>query len=159
MIARYSRKELTSIWSDENKYKIWLDVEIAAAQAMEKLGHIPKGVSSGNYMTQRGEGNHPGQGGDSGDLIIYFEESDHKLFLRDGNNILLNCWIQYPQAVFGTSIEVPTLLGKVKLKIPSGIKSGQVLRLKGKGMSELNRNHCGDQLVKINIETPKNRRN
>ena len=46
MIARYSRKELTSIWSEENKYKIWLDVEIAAAQAMEKLGHIPRGVSS-----------------------------------------------------------------------------------------------------------------
>ena len=46
MIARYSRKELTSVWSEENKYKIWLDVEIAAAQAMEKLGHIPKGVSS-----------------------------------------------------------------------------------------------------------------
>ena len=116
---------------------------------------IPRGVSAGNYMTQRGEGNHPGQGGDSGDLIVYFEESDHKLFLRDGNDILLNCWLQFPQAVFGTSIEVPTLSGKVKLKIPSGIKSGQVLRLRGKGMQELNRNHYGDQLVKINIETPK----
>ena len=106
-------------------------------------------------MTQRGEGNHPGQGGDSGDLIVYFEESNHKLFIRDGNDILLNCWIQYPQAIFGTAIEVPTLSGKVKLKIPSGIKSGQVLRLKAKGMPELNRNHYGDQLVKINIETPK----
>tara|TARA_Y100000590_G_C15745805_1_gene1021942 strand:- start:3271 stop:4374 length:1104 start_codon:yes stop_codon:yes gene_type:complete len=116
---------------------------------------IPKGVSAGNYMTQRGEGNHPGQGGDSGDLIVYFEENNHKLFIRDDNDILLNCWIQYPQAVFGTAIEVPTLSGKVKLKIPPGIKSGQVLRLKGKGMPELNRNYYGDQLVKINIETPK----
>jgi len=116
---------------------------------------IPKGVSEGNYMTQRGEGNHPGQGGNSGDLIVYFEENSHELFMRDGNDIFLNCWIQYPQAVFGTTIEVPTLSGKVKLKIPSGIKSGQILRLRGKGMPELNRNHSGDQLIKINIETPK----
>jgi molecular chaperone DnaJ len=115
---------------------------------------IPKGVSAGNYMTQRGEGNHPLYGGSLGDLIIYFEESNHKLFIREGNDIFLNCWLQYPQAVFGTSVEVPTLSGKVKLKIPSGIKSGQVLRLRGKGMPELNRNHFGDQLVKINIETP-----
>ena len=115
---------------------------------------LPKGVSAGNYMTQSGEGSYPGQGGAPGDLIIYFEESNHKLFVREGNDILLNCWIQYPQAVFGTSIEVPTLSGKVKLKIPSGIKSGQVLRLRGKGIPELNRNHFGDQLVKINIETP-----
>ena len=115
---------------------------------------IPKGVSAGNYMTQRNEGNHPGQGGTQGDLIIYFEESNHKLFTREGNDIFLNCWIQYPQAVFGTSIEVPTLSGKVKLKIPQGIKSGQVLRLRGKGIPELNRKYFGDQLVKINIETP-----
>ena len=115
---------------------------------------VPQGISAGNYMTQRGEGNHPGQGGASGDLIVYFEESNHKLFTREANDIFLNCWLQYPQAVFGTTIEVPTLSGKVKLKIPSGIKSGQVLRLRGKGMPELNRNYYGDQLVKINIATP-----
>ena len=73
-------------------------------------------------------------------MIIYFEESEHKLFVREGNDIFINCWIQYPQAVFGTSIEVPTLSGKVKLKIPGGIKSGQILRLRGKGLPELNRN-------------------
>jgi molecular chaperone DnaJ len=116
---------------------------------------IPRGVSAGNYMTQRNEGNHPGIGGNSGDLIIYFEEKTHQLFIREGNDIYLNCWLQYPQAVFGTSIEVPTLSGKVKLKIPSGIKSGQVLRLRGKGLQELNRSNFGDQLVKINIETPR----
>ena len=116
---------------------------------------IPKGVSSGNYMTQRGEGNYPANGGESGNLIVYFEESNHKLFVREDNDIFLNCWLQYPQAVFGTSIEVPTLSGKVKLKIPAGIKSGQILRLRGKGMPELNRNYFGDQLVKVNIQTPK----
>ena len=116
---------------------------------------VPKGVSSGNYMTQRGEGNYPANGGEPGSLIVYFDEKNHNLFIRDGVDVLLNCWLQYPQAVFGTSIEVPTLSGKVKLKIPAGIKSGQILRLRGKGMPELNRNYSGDQLVKINIETPK----
>ena len=115
---------------------------------------IPIGVSSGNYMTQQGEGNHPGEGGTPGDLIIYFEEKDHALYARDGNDIFLDSWIQYPQAVFGTTIQVPTLSGKVKLKIPAGIKSSQVLRLRGKGMQELNRNRFGDQLVRVNIETP-----
>ena len=116
---------------------------------------IPIGVSSGNYMTQRSEGNHPGEGGSPGDLIIYFEEKEHALFAREGNEIFLDSWIQYPQAVFGTTIQVPTLSGKVKLKIPAGIKSGQVLRLRGKGMQELNRSRFGDQLVRVNIETPK----
>ena len=116
---------------------------------------VPIGVSSGNYMTQRGEGNHPGEGGSPGDLIIYFEEKAHPLFEREVSDIFLDCWIQYPQAVFGTTIQVPTLSGKVKLKIPAGIKSGQVLRLRGKGMQELNRNRFGDQLVRVNIETPK----
>ncbi|MDP6570892.1 MAG: molecular chaperone DnaJ [Candidatus Marinimicrobia bacterium] len=115
---------------------------------------IPAGVSSGNYMTRPGEGNHSGKGGAPGDLIIYFEEKDHPLFTRDGIDIYLNCWIQYPHAVFGTSIEVPTLAGKVNLKVPAGIRSGQVLRLRGKGMQELNRGRQGDQLVRINIETP-----
>jgi molecular chaperone DnaJ len=115
---------------------------------------IPVGVSSGNYMTQRSEGNHPGEGGSPGDLIIYFEEKSDPLFEREGSDIFLDCWIQYPQAVFGTTIQVPTLSGKVKLKIPAGIKSGQVLRLRGKGMQELNRNRFGDQLVRVNIETP-----
>ena len=116
---------------------------------------IPAGVSSGNYMTQRGEGNFPGDGGISGDLIVYFEEKEHSIFERDGNDIYLDSWIQFHQAVFGSTINVPTLSGDVKLKIPSGIKSGQLLRIRGKGMQELNRNHLGDQLVRVNIRTPK----
>jgi len=116
---------------------------------------IPAGVSSGNYMTQQGEGNHPGEGGVAGDLIVQFTEKEHALFSREGSDVFLESWIQYPFAVFGTTIEVPTLSGKVKLKIPAGIKSGQVLRLRGKGVQELNRNHFGDQLVRINIDTPK----
>ena len=116
---------------------------------------IPAGVSNGNYMTQRGEGNYPGEGGEPGDLIIYFEEKDHNLFERDGCDVFIDSWIQLPQAVFGASIEVPTLFGNVKLKIPSSIKSGQILRLRGKGLQELNRKRYGDQLVRVNIDTPK----
>ena len=116
---------------------------------------VPAGVSNGNYMTQRGKGNHPGEGGDPGDLIVYFEEKTHSMFEREVNDLFLISWIQFHQAVFGASIQVPTLSGKVNLKIPPGIKSGQVLRLRGKGMQELNRNHFGDQLVRVNIKTPK----
>ncbi len=115
---------------------------------------IPPGVSTGNYMTKRGEGNHGPKGAPPGNLIIYFEEKEHPLFIRDGNDVILQVDIQYPQAVLGTNIEVQTLSGKVKLKIPPGIRSGQVLRLRGKGLPELNRHREGDQLVKIQIITP-----
>ena len=115
---------------------------------------IPAGVTKGNYMTQSGQGNVGGQGGPAGNLIIYFDEKDHSLLLRDGDDVQVNCWIHYPDAVLGTSIEVPTLSGKVQLKVPAGIKSGQVLRLRGKGFPILNRSRNGDQLVKINIITP-----
>ncbi len=115
---------------------------------------IPAGVTKGNYMTQPGKGNIGGYGGPAGDLIIYFDEKEHQLLVRDADDVLIDCWIQYPDAVLGTSIEVPTLSGKVQLKIPAGIKSGQVLRLRGKGFPILNRNRNGDQLVKVNIITP-----
>ncbi|MBC8478838.1 MAG: molecular chaperone DnaJ [FCB group bacterium] len=115
---------------------------------------IPAGVSDGNYMTRQGEGNYGPKGAPPGNLIIYFEEKPHQLFLRDGNDIILDAWIQYPQAVFGATIEVPTLSGRVNLKIPPGIRSGQVLRMRNKGLPELNRHRSGDQLVRIKIETP-----
>ena len=116
---------------------------------------IPAGITTGNYMTQSGEGNQGENGGSKGNLIVYFEEKDHKLFLRENNDIILDCWINFHQAVFGDTIKVPTLSGDVKLKISPGIRSGQILRLRNKGMPELNRNRYGDQLVKVNIDTPK----
>ncbi len=115
---------------------------------------IPSGVSSGNYMTKQNEGNHGPKSSIPGNLIVYFEEKNHPLFTRDVNNILLETRVQYPSAVFGETIEIPTLTGKVKLKIPAGVKSGQVLRLKGKGIQELNSHRVGDLLVKIQILTP-----
>ena len=115
---------------------------------------IPAGVSTGNYMTLRGEGNQSISGAD-GDLIVYFEEKIHDLFLRENNDIYLECEINYHDAVLGTEIKVPTLHGKVKFKIPAGINNGQILRLKNKGIKEVNRYRNGDQYIKISIKIPK----
>ena len=115
---------------------------------------VPSGVSRGNYMTMSGDGNRGPNNIASGDLVVYFDEKEHDLFLRDVNDIFLDCWIDYPMAVFGGTVEVPTLSGKVNLKVPAGIKSGQILRLKGKGIPEVNRHRNGDELVKVNIKTP-----
>jgi len=115
---------------------------------------IPAGVEEGNYMTMSGQGNQ-NVSGLSGDLIIVFEEKDHPYFVRDGDNLILELHISFPVAVLGGKIEIPTLNGNVGLKIPKGIQSGQILRLKGKGFPRIRSKHLGDQLVKIQINTPK----
>ena len=117
---------------------------------------IPSGVSGGNYMTMSGEGNHSISGNENGDLIIYFEEKEHSLFVRENNDVILECVISYSDAVLGAEIQVPTLSGKVKFKIPSGIKNGQILRLKNKGFKEVNRYKTGDQYIKVSINIPQN---
>ncbi len=115
---------------------------------------IPAGVTTGNYLSLRGEGNAAPRGGQSGDLIVLVEEQEHELFLRDGDDALLEVEISVPQAVKGTELKIPTLTGKVNLTIPSGIQSGKILRLRGKGIPHLNSNVTGDQLVKIQVRTP-----
>ena len=117
---------------------------------------IPAGVSDGNYMTLEGEGNHSISGGSNGNLIIYFEEKIHDLFIRSENSVYLECVINYCDAVLGREIEVPTLNGKVKFTIPKGIKNGQILRLKNKGFNEVNRTRRGDQYIKITVDIPVN---
>lgn len=115
---------------------------------------IPAGVSDGNYMTMQGEGDKSIKGGSNGDLIIYFEEKNHQLFSRSSNDIYIDCWIDYHDAILGLEIKVPTLSGHVKMKVPSGIKNGQLLRLKNKGINEVNRYKTGDQYVRMNIQIP-----
>ncbi len=117
---------------------------------------IPSGVSDGNYMTLEGEGNQSITGDANGDLIIYFEEKEHQLFTRQDSDVYLECIINYSDAVLGKEIQVPTLNGKVKFNIPSGIKNGQVLRLKSKGFKEVNRYRTGDQYIRIIVDIPKN---
>ena len=120
---------------------------------------IPAGVSEGNYMTMRNEGNYNVGDGPNGDLIVYFEEKEHSLFTRQGSDMYISAWINYSQAVLGDSIEVPTISGKINLKIPKGIQSGQIVRIKGKGMPDPRRRINGDQFVKINIITSDNKSN
>ena len=117
---------------------------------------IPAGVAEGMQLTMRGKGNAAPNGGISGDLLVLIEEQEHELFERNGNNIYLNYYISFPQAALGATVEVPTLTGKARIKIAAGTQSGQILRLQGKGLPELNSRIIGDLIVNINVWTPKN---
>jgi molecular chaperone DnaJ len=116
---------------------------------------IPAGVSSGMQLSLSGKGNAGQNGGPSGDLLVSVEEIAHDVFERDGNNIIYDFNISYGDAVLGTSIEVPTIDGKVKVKVPAGTPSGKVFRLKGKGLPSVQSYDKGDQLIVVNIFTPK----
>lgn len=117
---------------------------------------VPAGVMDGNYMTIRGEGNSGKQGGPAGDIIVLFEELPHEYFTRDGDNVVYDLFISYPDAVLGTEVEVPTLNGKAKLKIEPGTLAGKYLKMREKGIQHLNSHGAGDQLVRVNIHVPKN---
>ncbi len=108
---------------------------------------IPGGVQEGMQLSMSGKGNAGERGGAAGDLLILVEEEKHPELLRDGNDVLFNLPIAFPELVFGTSVEVPTIDGKAKIKIPSGTQSGKVFKLKGKGFPEINGYGKGDQLV------------
>jgi len=116
--------------------------------------NVPAGVANGNYIPLRGEGNAGIRGGQAGDLIVYIEEIPHKIFERNGDDVIMVAPISFPTAVLGGSAEIPTLTGKAKLNIPSGTQSGKILRMRGKGIPHLHGSGMGDQLVKIQIYTP-----
>jgi molecular chaperone DnaJ len=116
---------------------------------------LPAGVAEGMQLSISGGGNAAPNGGIPGDLIVVIEEIKHELFERDGNNLYLEHYITFPEAVFGAQIEIPTLEGKARIKIESGTQSGKVLRLKGKGLPEINSYRTGDLLVNINVWTPR----
>jgi len=117
--------------------------------------NIPAGVSEGMQLSMSGKGNAAPRGGVPGDLIILIEEIPHETLKRDGNNIIYDLHINFVDAAIGTSVEVPTIDGKAKIKIEPGTQGGKILRLKGKGVPEVNSYHRGDQLIHINIWTPK----
>jgi molecular chaperone DnaJ len=115
---------------------------------------IPAGVASGNYLTLRGEGDAGPKGGIAGDLHVVIEEKEDSRFERHGDDILTTLNISMPQAVLGDEVEVPTLTGKAKLIVESGIQSGKILRMRGKGIPHLHGGGTGDQLVRIQVWTP-----
>jgi molecular chaperone DnaJ len=117
--------------------------------------NIPAGVSEGMQLSMSGKGNAAPRGGLPGDLIILVEEIPHETLKRDGNNVIYDLHISFVDAAVGTSVEVPTIDGKVKIKIDPGTQGGKILRLKSKGVPEVNSYHRGDQLVHVNIWTPK----
>ena len=117
---------------------------------------IPGGVQEGMQLSLSGKGNAGERGGYPGDLIILIEEEAHPTLHRDGMNVAYDLFISFPDAVFGTQAEVPTIDGKAKIKIPAGTQSGKIFRLKGKGFPEVNGYTKGDQLIQVNVWTPQN---
>ena len=117
---------------------------------------IPAGVQAGMQLSMNGKGNAGERGGYPGDLIIQIEEEAHAELQRDGLNVAYELHLTFPEAVFGTSVEVPTIDGKARIKIPAGTQSGKIFRLKGKGFPEVQGYAKGDQLVQVNIWTPQN---
>jgi molecular chaperone DnaJ len=117
--------------------------------------NIPAGVSDGMQLSMSGKGNAAPNGGIPGDLIILIEEIPHETLKREGNNIVYDLHLSIVDAALGYSAEVPTIDGKAKIKIEPGTQSGKLLRLKAKGIPEVNSYHRGDQIIHVNIWTPK----
>jgi len=115
---------------------------------------IPAGVEDGSQIRLSGEGEAGMWGGPAGNLYITLSVQEHRFFKRDGNDILYELPINFAQAALGDEVEVPILGGKVNIEIPSGTQTGQVFRLKGKGIPYLHRSGQGDQLVKVRVVTP-----
>jgi molecular chaperone DnaJ len=115
---------------------------------------IPAGVSEGNYIPLRGEGNAGMRGGECGDLIVMIQEKEHDRFVRHGANIVTEVPITFATAVLGGEIEIQTLESKVKLKVPAGTQTGKLFKVRGQGLGRLRSNSRGDLLVKVSVWTP-----
>ncbi len=116
---------------------------------------LPAGVAEGMQLSVSGKGNAARRGGVNGDLIILIEEEKHPELAREGNDLLYFLYLTIPQAVLGGQLEIPTIEGKVKIKIDPGTQPGKILRLRGKGLPDINGYGKGDLLVNINVWIPK----
>lgn len=116
---------------------------------------IPAGVDTGARLKLRGEGEASFAGGSSGDLYVMLRVREHPLFVRQHNDVVCEIPVSFPQAALGAEIEVPTLEGKLKMKVPAGTQSNSTFRLRGKGVVDLHGGGRGDQLVRVVVETPR----
>ena len=116
---------------------------------------IPAGVNNGSRLKLRGEGEAGFASGPAGDLYVVIHVREHAVFARQDNDVVVEVPVSFPQAALGVEIDVPTLDGKVKLKLQAGTQSGKVFRLKGKGFVDLHGYGRGDELVRIVVETPR----
>ena len=117
---------------------------------------IPAGIDDGQTISLRGEGNGGAQGGPAGDLYVTVYVKEHKMFKRDGQDIILEMPISFVQAALGATLTVPTVDGKVQYDLPEGTQTGTVFRLRGSGVPSVNGRGRGDQYVKVNVEIPRN---
>lgn len=115
---------------------------------------IPAGVDNGSRLKLRGEGENGPTRGTAGDLYVVIQVQPHPIFVRDNLDIICDVPISFVQAALGAEIDVPTLDGKVKMKIPPGTQSGKVFRMKGRGIKDVQGYHQGDQHVRVTVETP-----
>ena len=115
---------------------------------------VPAGVQEGMQLSMSGKGNVGERGGMAGDLLILIEEEKHPELSPHGNDVQYVLPLSFQEVVFGTQVEVPTIDGKAKIKIPAGTQSGKIFRLKGKGFPEVNSYGRGDQLVLVKVWTP-----
>ena len=116
---------------------------------------IPAGVDTGSRLKLRGEGEAGGGGGPAGDLYVVIRVREHALFRREDSDVICDIPLSFPQAALGTDLEVPTLEGKQKMRIPPGTQSGALFRLKGKGIADLRGYGRGDHVVRVVVETPR----
>lgn len=118
--------------------------------------NIPAGVAKGMQMNVEGKGNAARRGGVNGDLLVVIDEEEHQDLIREGNDLIYNLFISIPDSILGTHVEVPTVENNVKIKIEPGTQPGKILRLRGKGLPEVNGYGRGDLLVNVNVWIPKN---
>ncbi len=116
--------------------------------------NVPAGVEDGMQLQVSGQGNMGARGGVAGDLLVIIEEKTHEHFQREGQNLHYDLFVNFADAALGTQIVVPTLTGKVKIKLEEGTQSGKLLRLRGKGLPSVNSYGTGDIIVNVNVWTP-----
>jgi molecular chaperone DnaJ len=116
---------------------------------------IPAGVGEGMQLNVSGRGNTGRRGGINGDLLVVISEEEHADLQRDGNNLIYNLFLSFPEITLGTTSEIPTAEGKVKVKIDPGTQPEKILRLRGKGIPDVNGYGRGDLLVRIHVWIPK----
>lgn len=117
---------------------------------------IPAGLTPGMQLAVTGKGNAARRGGINGDLIVVIDEEPHDELMRDGNDLIYNLFISIPDAILGANVEIPTIDGKARIKIEPGTQGGKILRLRGKGLPDVNGYGKGDLLVNVNVWIPKN---
>lgn len=132
-------------------------VDSSGLQSKEEIisVKIPGGVSDGMQLSMSGKGNEAPGGGPAGDLLILIEEKGDEQLIREGNNVVYDLYISFIDAALGAQVEVPTITSKVRIKIEPGTQSGKILRLRGKGIKDINGYGKGDQLIHVNVWTPK----